>query len=76
VVRGHAADAISAVGGFDADLYGERHDTRLIKANEKDLFLIPGMSILPMMRICSSFPAIVMELLIPAGISIFMYGRC
>jgi len=27
VVRGHAADAISAVGGFDADLYGERHDT-------------------------------------------------
>jgi hypothetical protein len=49
VVRGHAADAISAVGGFDADLYGERHDTRLIKANEKDLFLIPGMSILPMM---------------------------
>ena len=43
------------MGGFDTDPHGERHDTRLIKANEKDRFLIPEMSILPMMRICSSY---------------------
>jgi len=71
-VRLHSAAAISVMGGFDTGPHGERHDTRLMKANEKDRLLIPGMSNLFMMRICSSVPAVVVELLIPAGIYIFI----
>jgi hypothetical protein len=49
--------AISALVGFDTNPQDERHDMKSMDANEKDRFLIPGMSILPMIRICSSiFP--------------------
>ncbi|MGB7931592.1 MAG: hypothetical protein WCH04_05115 [Gammaproteobacteria bacterium] len=75
-VSAHATTAISALGGFDTDPHGERHDTRLLKANEKDRFLIAWMSILPMMQICSSSPALVVEPVIPAGIEFVIYGRC
>jgi hypothetical protein len=60
-VRVHAVTAISALVGFDTAPHGERHDTKLLKANDKDRFLIPGMSILPIMQICSSSPALVVE---------------
>jgi hypothetical protein len=43
-----------------------------MKANEKHRLLIPEMSILPMMRICSSFPALVVELFSSCGNLLFI----
>jgi hypothetical protein len=53
-VRIHDAAVSSAPGDFETDRHGERRDTGLMNVDGKGPLLIPGISFLPMMRICSS----------------------